>query len=135
MAHRRLAAAVSVLAVTSAAGAVAVERLSGRGEGPSGTGLRYGGAFYLLSGAEVLDARLGPVLDRDVPFQDTSTALRGIVDVDPSVAVAALVRDVGGTPSAGGSAWLLLSPDEDLAARPWADPALAAAVHAERTPG
>jgi hypothetical protein len=99
------------------------------GEGANGAGFDYRGQFYSMSGAEVRRERLGPVLDRSVALRDTSTDVRAILDIDPGIAVAARVHDMGGTASEGRSAWLLMSPDVDLAADPWSDADLVSAVH------
>jgi hypothetical protein len=104
----------------------------GGGEGANGSGFDYRDEFYGMSSAEVRSDRLGPVLDRDVRFRDTRADVRAIVDVDPSTAVAARLQDVGGTPAEDGVAWLLMSPDADLAADPWADPDLVVALYPDQ---
>jgi hypothetical protein len=121
-----IAVSVSALAVTML---VAVGYFSQRGVGENGAGFNYRDKFYGMSGAEVRSDRLGPFLDRDIGFHDASTDVRAIVDVAPDTAVAARVRDVGGTPAEDGVAWLLMSPVADLAANPWADPDLVVAVY------
>ncbi|HLL51317.1 MAG TPA: hypothetical protein VK356_11675 [Thermomicrobiales bacterium] len=105
---------------------------SQNGEGETGSGFNYRGEFYGMAGAEVRRDRLGVVLRRDVEFRDTTIDVRSITGIEPDTAVAALIRDAGGTPAEGGVAWLLMSPKDDLAANPWSDPDLAAALYPER---
>ena len=127
--RRRLVLAVVVL--TAAAGCLAgvlLVTLHERGQGPSGSGLTYRGEFYAMSGAEVRQDRLGPVIDRDVPVMDATTDVREISGVDPDLAVAAHLSDIGGTAAEDGAAWLLMSPDADVAADPWAHAEVADAV-------
>jgi hypothetical protein len=102
------------------------------GEGETGSGFNYRGLSYGMSGAEVRRDRLGAVLRRDVEFRDTTTDVRTITGIEPDTAVAALIRDAGGTPAEGGVAWLLMSPKDDLAANPWSDPELADAVYPDQ---
>lgn len=129
--QRRAMLVVGSIVALLAALAVPVTLLleSRQGQGESGNGFTLRGEFYLMSGAEVREERLGAVLDRAVPIRDTTADVRAITGVDPGVAVAALVHDMAGTPAADGSAWLLMSPDEDLAADPWSDDDLAGAVN------
>ena len=120
-------AALAVAAVAAAASVV----LQGAGEqeNSNGTGATYRGAFYSLSAGEVRADRLGAVLARDLGFQDTTTDLRVIRGIEPHTAVAARIAYAPGTPAERGPAWLLMSPDPDLAADPWATPGLAAVLH------
>ncbi len=60
--------------------------------------------------------------------QDTTVDVRAITGVGPGTAVAARIPSMPGTPAEHHPAWLLMSPDPDLAADPWNDPGLAAAV-------
>ena len=91
----------------------------GGGEAPNGAGFTYLDTFYWMSGAEIRPDRLGPVLDRDIPIMDTSTDVREVLGIDPATAVAAKLRDIGGTAAQNGAAWLLMSPDPEVAADPW----------------
>lgn len=122
--QRRRAVAVAGLAAgVLVVAAVASFAVVGRdGEGPTGAGFTYRDDFYAMSGAEVRPARLGVVMDRDVPIMDTTTDVRAILGIDVEVAVAARLVDVGGTAAEGGAAWLLMSPDPEVAADPWAHP-------------
>ncbi|CAA9381776.1 MAG: hypothetical protein AVDCRST_MAG32-1713 [uncultured Nocardioides sp.] len=111
-------------------GAVAGFALMGSdGEGATGSGFTFRGDFYSLSGAEVRSDRLGPVMDRDVPIMDTTTDVREVLGINPDIAVAARLTDVGGTAAEGGAAWLLMSPDPDVAADPWSYPDVADALN------
>ena len=130
MTKRQGLLAISVNAATTIL--VVAGCVSQDGEGDNGTGFNYRDKFYGLSSAEVRSDRLGPVLDRDVGFRDTSTDVRAILDVDPATAVAARVHDVPGTPADDGVAWLLASPDADLTVDPWADPGLVVAIYPDR---
>ena len=120
--RRRGPAVLAVLLLVGAAGAWAC---SGDGsDNRSGAGLTYRGTFYHLSSLEVAPRSLGRRLERQVPFQDTRIDLRRVRGVDRSRAVAGFTRTYPGTGSAEPTAWLLLSPDPDLAADPQADPGL-----------
>jgi hypothetical protein len=123
---RGVIAAVAVAAVATVASVV----LQGarEQENSNGTGANYRGEFYSLSAGEVRAARLGAVLARDLGFQDTTTDLRVIRGIDPHTAVAARIAYAPGTPAERGPAWLLMSPDPDLAADPWATPDLQAVL-------
>ncbi len=116
--------AVVLLAVVTGAAGCAGNAADNR----NGTGLNYRGTFYSLSSLEVAPASLGAVLDRQVPFQDTRIDLRRVRGVDPARAVAGYTRTYPGTGSPEPTAWLLLSPDPDLAADPLSDPALRTVV-------
>ena len=119
--QRHRAVVVAGLAAVLVVGVVADFALVGNeGEGTSGAGFTYRDDFYGLSGAEVRSDRLGPVMDRDVPIMDTTTDVREVLGVDPEIAVAARLTDIGGTAAEDGAAWLLMSPDPDVAADPWA---------------
>ena len=124
---------LAVAVVVAGGGALAglALRDSG-GEGANGAGFTYRGDFYGMSGAEVRPERLGPVLERGVPAMDTRTDVREILGIDPAVAVAAHFRDVGGTAAEEGAAWLLMSPQQDVVADPWADPDVSDAVSRPR---
>lgn len=124
MTVRRRTVLLASAAATVALGAALVLVSAGEGEGPSGAGFTYRGEFYLMSGAEVRNEKLGRVLADSVPMTDTTTDVREIVGVEPDVAVAAYVRYAGGTPAEGGAAWLLMSPDDDVAAKPWEAPSV-----------
>ena len=99
------------------------------GEGENGAGFNYRGEFYGMSGAEIRADRLGPVLDRDIPIMDTSTDVREVLGIDPATAVAAYLRDAGGTAAQNGAAWLLMSSDPEVAADPWAHPDVSEALN------
>jgi hypothetical protein len=106
--------------------------MSQRGHGESGVGFTYRGEFYRETDAEVRDERLGSFLERDLAIRDTTTDVRAITGLDPETAVAARIRDSPSGPSKDGVAWLLMVRDDDLAAVPWSDPELAAAVYPEK---
>ena len=122
-----VALACVVAVVIGVVGVVGVA-LSRRGAGYSGAGLNYRGTFYHLSSAEVRPDVLGDVVGDDVPFQDTSIQLRQIEGVDVDTAVAGFVPAYPGTGTTAAVAWLLLSPDADLAADPWGSAELARVV-------
>ncbi len=128
--QRRRAVAVAGLAAgVLVVGAVASLALVGSdGEGPSGTGFTYRGDFYGMSGAEVRPDRLGPVTDRDVPIMDTTTDVREVLGIDAETAVAARIVNAAGTAAEDGVAWLLMSPDPDVAANPWTHAEVAGAI-------
>lgn len=119
-----------VAAVIAAVGVVSLAMLQGAREddNSNGTGANYRGEFYSLSAGEVRGDRLGAVLERDLGFQDTTIDLREIDGVDPGTAVAAHIAYAPGTPAERRPAWLLMTPDPDLAADPWTNPDLAAAL-------
>lgn len=98
------------------------------GQGANGAGFTYKSEFYALSDAEVRPERLGAVLEEDVAFQDTTTDVRRITGVSADVAVAALVSVPPVGSSQAKQAWLLLSPEPDLAADPWSDAELSSAI-------
>lgn len=116
-----VALVVGVVAVVGVA-------LSRRGGGANGAGLNYRGTFYHLSSAEVRPDVLGDVLGDDVPFQDTRIQLRQVKGVDADTAVAGFVPAYPGTGTTAAVAWLLLSPDADLAADPWRSAELSGVV-------
>jgi hypothetical protein len=131
MVQRRRAVAVAGLAASVlVVGAVAGFAVIGSdGEGPNGSGFTYRDDFYGMSGAEVRPDRLGPVLDRDVPIMYTTTDVREVLGIDAELAVAARLVNAGGTAAEGGAAWLLMSPDPEVAADPWAHPEVADALN------
>ena len=127
--RRRAVAVAGLLAVVLGTGAVAgFALIAGDGEGPNGSGFTYRGDFYGMSGAEVRPDRLGPVMDRNVPMMDTTTDVREVLGIDPGTAVAARLTDIAGTAAEDGAAWLLMSPDQEVAADPWAHPEVADAL-------
>ncbi len=121
--------ALVVAGVVVVAGVAGFAVLGSDGEGPNGSGFTYRGDFYGLSGAEVRTERLGPVLERDVPIMDTTADVREVVGVDPEIAVATHLTDVGGTSAQGDGAWRLMSPDAEVTADPWAHPDVMDAVN------
>ena len=64
---------------------------------------------------------------------DTTTDVREVLGIDPEFAVAARLTGVGGTASEDGDAWLLMSPDPDVAADPWAHAEVASALNTRVT--
>ena len=111
--------------------ALLLVNISQRGHGETGVGFTYRGEFYSQTGAEVRRERLGSFLEREVRIRDTTTDVRAITGIDPETAVAAWIRDSPSGPSKDRAAWLLMTRDEDLAAVPWSNPELAAAVRPE----
>lgn len=127
--RRRAVALAGIAAGVLAIGAVASIYIVGNdGQGPSGSGFTYRGDFYAMSGAEIRPDRLGPVIDRDVPIMDTTTDVREVLGIDAETAVAARVVDIGGSAAEDGAAWLLMSPDPEVAADPWAHSEVAGAL-------
>lgn len=127
--RRRAVAVAGVAAGVLIVGAVAsFAVVRSDGEGPSGSGFTYRNEFYAMSGAEVRSDRLGPVMERNVPIMDTTTDVREVFGVDAEIAVAARLVNVGGTAAADGAAWLLMSPDPDVASDPWAHSEVAGAL-------
>ena len=119
--QRRRAVVAGLVAVVLGTGTLAgFALIGGDGEGPNGAGFTYRGDFYGMSGAEVRPDRLGPVMDRDVLIMDTTTDVREVLGIDPGTAVAARITDIAGTAAEDGVAWLLMSPDQHVAADPWA---------------
>jgi hypothetical protein len=125
---------MSAAATVDVAGAVLAgfALRGGGGAAPNGAGFHYRDEFYGMSGAEIRADRLGPVLDRDVPILDTRTDVREVLGIDPATAVAAYLRDMGGTAAENGAAWLLMSPDREVAADPWAHPGVSDALNDPR---
>jgi hypothetical protein len=120
----------TILLLVAVAGSGACAQI-GAGDGAdnrSGAGMTYRGTFYNLSSFEVDPGSLGPLLDRQVPFQDTRIDLRRIRGVAPSRAVAGFTQTFPGTGSPDPRAWLLLSPDATLAADPRTDAVLRTVV-------
>jgi hypothetical protein len=126
MQHRRRSALAAALLLIASLGAVACSDAASTSR--SGAGMNYRGSFYNLSTLEVAPVALGGVLDRQVPFQDGHIDVRRVRGVSPSRAVAGYTHTFPGTGSPEPMAWLLLSPDPDLAADPLADPALRSLV-------
>ena len=127
----RMAGLLLVTGVLLGSLAFLLVNMSQRGQGENGVGFTYRGEFYSQTDAEVRPERLGPFLERDVRIRDTTTDVRAITGLDPETAVAAQIRDSPSGPSKDGVAWLLMTRDDDLAAVPWSDPGLAAAVYPE----
>ncbi len=116
MRRGRTLGALAVLVVVAVSAAVMWSRTAGEGE--AAAGLTYRDTFYRLSSVEVRPEALGEILSRRVRFQDTTVDVRRIRGVDVATAVAAYTRTFAGTGSSKGHAWLLLSPDPDVAADP-----------------
>ena len=126
MKHRGTSVLAAAVLLIASLGAAACSDAASTSR--SAAGMNYRGTFYNLSTLEVAPAALGGVLDRQVPFQDGYIDVRRVRGVSPSRAVAGYTRTYPGTGSHEPMAWLLLSPDSDLAADPLADPALRSLV-------
>ena len=106
-----------LVALVVVAGSVAVAlRYRSFSASENGTGLNYESRFYWASGQEVAPQWLGPVLAKDVPFQDTVADLRSVDGFAPEIALAALLPSLDG--SAGGLRWTFLSTDMDRGTNP-----------------
>jgi hypothetical protein len=130
--RRGVISAVAAVVVVAGGSLAGLALRGGGGEAPNGAGFNYRDQFYGMSGAEIRPGRLGPVLDRDIPIMDTSTDVREVLGIDPATAVAAYLHDVGGTAAENGGAWLLMSPDQELAADPWGHPGVSDALNDPR---
>ena len=76
----------------------------------NGTGVTYQDRWYWASSARVADDALGEVIARGVAFQDRTTDLRAVRGFDASVALAAYLPSLDGSP--GGDRWTWVSTDQ-----------------------